>query len=197
VVAISLVPLANGGSVILPIALIGLLVGGTGLWLVGQGARQLVSRLGFREAVISTEQEAWMLGATARFSLRLIPRRPCRIQGGTARLITVVIARKADQGKSKTSSATLYERTEPLALPVGETAGLEHAFELEIPRALPPTWEGKYNRFITTVEVNVQIDQWPDLTVSQPVVVAPEMVPPEGVAAPGSVAPARLAAEEG
>lgn len=145
-----------------------------GLVIMSRGVLQIIARLGFREAVLHGERERWKLGSKARFSLRLDPKKPIRISSATVKLTTVEYAHYSAGTNSRTYTDTLHEHTQPLKLPAALTSRLEQPVEVEIPRTLPPTWEGRHNRFTTTLEVKVEIDQWPDLTLTHPVVVAPE-----------------------
>lgn len=145
-----------------------------GLAIMSKGLLQLVARLGFREAVIHAERDRWKLGSRARYSLRLDPKKPIRILKATATLTTQEYAYYSAGSDSRTYIETVHEDTQTLKLPAALTSRLEQPVEVEIPRNIPPTWEGRYNRFTTTLEVKVEIDQWPDLTLRRAVVVAPE-----------------------
>jgi hypothetical protein len=173
-VGLALLSLFSGGSFPGFFALFGGVFLAIGLLIMSRGVLQIIAKLGFREAVLHPERERWKLGSKAQFSLRLDPKKPIRILGGTAKLTTVEYAYYSAGTNSRTYTDTLHEHTQTLALPAALTARLEQKVEVQIPRTIPPTWEGRHNRFTTTLEVQVQIADWPDLTLSRPVIVAPE-----------------------
>jgi|GEM_PF-4976956 len=156
------------------LALFGLVFLGVGGAIMAQGIRQLVSRLAFREAELQPLRETWKLGSKARFKLQLEPKRPLQVVKATVRLATLEYAYYSAGSDSRTYTETLHQWDGELSLPASLDRRLEQELEVEIPRTIPPTWTGRHNRFETTVEVKVQIDQWPDLSLTQTLRVAPE-----------------------
>lgn len=117
------------------------------------------------------------LGGMAELQLVLSPKRALALNpaGCRATVKTIEKAHYSAGTRSRTYTETLYTQEVELRLPQALNQHFEQRFVVPIPRTIPPSWSGKYNWFITSVSVHVDIDKWPDLDLEAAVTVLPEV----------------------
>lgn len=157
----------------------GVVLGGVfalvGLAVMGNGIRHLVARSAF-EQVHLTALAPVPLGGTAELHLVLTPKRALRLTGDSKVKVTCTEKAHYSAGtSSRTYTNVLFTREQPLNLPPLLSQHVEQRITVAIPVNIPPTWSGRSNWFYTTVEVRVDVDNWPDLVLEAPVEVLPEV----------------------
>lgn len=175
-----------GGVFVVTGALVAVNVGGfgiifglafalVGLVVVANAVRHLLAYSAF-ELVHLAAMAPVPLGGTAELHLVLTPKRTLRLTGNSKLKVTCTEKAHYSAGtSSRTYTNTLYTREQPLNLPAMLSQSFEQRLTVPIPADIPPTWSGRSNWFYTTVEVRVDVDNWPDLILEAPVEVLAEV----------------------
>lgn len=146
-----------------------------GFAVMGNGIRHLVARSAFEQVHLATLGPV-PLGGTAELHLVLTPKRALRLTGNSKLKVTCTEKAHYSAGtSSRTYTNVLFTREQPLNLPQLLSQHVEQRIAVAIPVDIPPTWSGRSNWFFTTVEVRVDVDNWPDLVLEAPVEVLPEV----------------------
>lgn len=147
------------------------LVGGA---MIYGGIHTLIARSAFHQAGLSI-LEPVPIGGTAVLTLHLLPRKAMKVKSAKVRAVMEELAIYRAGTDSRTYRDTIFEHTGELALPEQLPSRFEHTFEVPLPPDTPSTVVGRNNSIRTTCDVVVQLEGWPDLTVSTEIVVAPEV----------------------
>lgn len=168
-----------GGAVAVFAGGFGVVFGGifavVGLAIMANGIRHLVARSAFEQVHLAAVGPV-ALGGTAELHLVLTPKRALRLTGDSKVKVTTTEKAYYSAGtSSRTYTNVLFTREQPLNLPQLLSQHVEQRIAVPIPADIPPTWSGKSNWFYTTVEVRVDVDNWPDLVLEAQVEVLPEV----------------------
>lgn len=153
----------------------GLIFGVVGLLVAGNGVRHLLARGAFEQVHLEVLGPV-RLGGTAELRLVLTPKKPLTLTNESKLKVTCTEKAHYSAGtSSRTYTNVVFTREVPLHLPTQLSHHVDQRLTVPIPADIPPTWSGRSNWFFTTVEVRVDIDNWPDLVLEANVEVLPEL----------------------
>lgn len=190
------VPVAVGGGFTLFAALfllIGILVPGSpgfrlafiglplvfmvvGVSAMVKGVRGMIARAAFEVAELTPTTDAVALGGTARVDLELSPKREIKVKGGKLTFTTEEEAIYSAGTDRRTYREVVFTWSTPLNLPDTISGSFRRELRIPIPKEIPPTFKGSYNRLTSACEVKVDFEGLPSLELGEEIVVAPEVV---------------------
>lgn len=151
-----------------------LLFAGIGGSIAAVGVKTVLARSAFRELALQLPASA-PVGGTVQALLVLEPKGSLVVNGGSLKVISEEEAVYRAGTQSRTYRETVHESVTPLSLPRDFAGRQEVPLTLRLPPNAPPTFKGRNNTLRTRIEVHVDIDRWPDLTLDEELLVLPEV----------------------